>query len=40
VALAPRSCRIVGRATLTIVTSIMSISTAAVIAAAANQRRG
>jgi hypothetical protein len=38
VALAPRSRRIVGSATFTMVTSIMSISTAIIIATAASQR--
>jgi hypothetical protein len=40
VALAPRSCRIVGRATLTIVTSIMSMSAPTIRTIAASQRRG
>jgi hypothetical protein len=40
VADAPRSSRIVGSATLTIVASIMSISAATIITAAAIQRRG
>jgi hypothetical protein len=39
VAVAPRSLRIVGRATLTIVMSIMSISAPTIIAIAAAQRQ-
>jgi hypothetical protein len=39
-ALACRSRRIVGRATLTIVTSIMSMSAPTIITIAASQRRG
>jgi hypothetical protein len=39
VPLAPRSRRIVGSATFTIVTSIMSISAATIITTAASQRR-
>jgi hypothetical protein len=40
VPLAPRSARIVGRATLTIVRSIRSIVAAAIITAAASHLRG
>jgi hypothetical protein len=39
-AVAPRSARIVGSATFTTVTSIMSISAAPIITTAASQRRG